>query len=655
MDRKLVAYVLVMLLVGTAGAYSLANSTPVSGTIPIETQSGVTVYVADNGGEMNLQDPWVDSETVNITTSNGNATVSGSGTANITLRSVTGDTNITNADVDQTNVTVNPEDKGGVVVGGGLEQFNYSGAPTLDDGNVDFGYGGSGPESEVTLRTAPANTQIGAIDAQSGEVLDVATSDGNGNVTFTLSNSQHNVELVSGGTAAPTVSNETPTGNLTSAPSQLSIDASDTDMPDDNITATFELDGNQVGTDSRSDNGTLSTSISNPVGGDHTVTVTVEDAYGNSRTVSYDFAVPDTLTIRNETNASQTLANVNATVTFRGNNEVVTRQSDANGNISLEGYPVGQPYFVQLEDDGYENRQVAITNIYEQQTAYLLNSSINNVDVRFEINDRTGRYPSDETIIIIERPITRDFDGDGSDETRLSRVASDEVGVSGSLFSLENNVRYRLAVRNENGDIRQLGSYETIQNETVVLDIGTLGVDIGGDDTYGVSTSFENETNPTINYEFSDPDNQTTDLNVTIYERGNPNNTTFSKTYPGPLGNVSVSHVLSTQNDSKTWVVEWQAERNGEQISGSTIVGPRVTFGVPLSPLLKHSLAVGMLILVGGLFGGVKSELGAVVMSLLAGGLWMVEWLPPAIGAGAIVLALAIAILGRINRTPEVV
>jgi hypothetical protein len=48
-----------------------------------------------------------------------------------------------------------------------------------------------------------------------------------------------------------------------------------------------------------------------------------------------------------------------------------------------------------------------------------------------------------------------------------------------------------------------------------------------------------------------------------------------------------------------------------------------------------------------GFFGGVRSEIGALVIPLVAGVLWYLGWLPVWVGGGAIVFAIALGVMRR--------
>lgn len=189
MKRKTAALVMLVIVAGVSGvvvASHLSNSTPVDGTIPIGTQSGTTVYVADNGGEMVLEDPWVNETALYLRTEAGNATVvaNSSGQAELTLSKITGQqTVISDADVAQTRVRVDPEDKASIEVEGDVTRVAVDQSPELDDGNADIEYTADG-RSTIEVGGLPANTGVGVINQSSGNLLATDETDGAGRAEF---------------------------------------------------------------------------------------------------------------------------------------------------------------------------------------------------------------------------------------------------------------------------------------------------------------------------------------------------------------------------------------------------------------------------------------------------------------------------------------
>jgi len=148
--------------------------------------------------------------------------------------------------------------------------------------------------------------------------------------------------------------------------------------------------------------------------------------------------VPDTLFIRNETNHSQLIDNVGTVdVRFFGDSEVYTRDTD-DGTVNMSGLPVGQSFIVTASPpDGtnYTDRTVFVTNIYEQQSVYLLNTSINpTITGRFVLDDPTGQFGSD-SVLYIEKPINV------SGTVQYQTIHADEFGAEGVTATLQESER----------------------------------------------------------------------------------------------------------------------------------------------------------------------------------------------------------------------
>jgi hypothetical protein len=171
-------------------------------------------------------------------------------------------------------------------------------------------------------------------------------------------------------------------------------------------------------------------------------------------------------------------------------------------------------------------------------------------------------------------------------------------------------------------------------------------VSLNTTDTYDWKAWYENESGTAyVKFAYSDPDDDTTDLNVAIYEQGNKSNEIYNSTFSGPLGNVSVSQPLTGDETNKTWIVDWSADRGGETIDAKVTVGKQVIeqFG-ELPSWLRNAIAIFFVIITAGLFSQLNAETGAVTASLVGGGFWMMAWLPAEAG-GAIVVALFLALI----------
>lgn len=647
----LVGFILGAVGVPAAGALAGWLSDPVQ-------QSGDVTYSAADGPRVTLQGDYnfsgssvfQDSETIDWTSEQGNITLSSQGRTNVTVDQIKGEwTNTSNLDVSGANLTINPEDKRQAGVGGDADRFMFRDY-RVDDGTADLVYGGASGSTTLILYGLPSDTAIILRDTASGDVLGGGTTSNTGVLRVTgLPNSNHTVELqTSDGDPEFDAATASPTGDQSTAPSELSINVSDPDMPGETVTVDFyhknesESSYELVGSDSRSTAGEVSTTIdgANLSSGSHEWYVVAEDEAGQThQSKKFEFGIADELRFYNESNPGELLDNTSITATIYADDRVFNR-STTNGTIPLRGLPAGTELVITADADGFYSRHIVIEELAEQQSVYLLPENASSVEVRFKIEDKTGEYPKESTEVIVKRPITVN----GS--TTYQVVAADEAGVNGFTTNLEEGVRYRLVVRNDDGDERVLGAYTASVSETVVLTIGQL--DFGAnsdDDVYQWGASWKNASGTeSVRFNFSDPTNSTENLHVEIYPRGNESAAILDSTFDGPYGTLGVSELVPENKSGTTWVVEWSASRDDTTINGRRVVGPDAgSPGVPLAGMWKSVASVGMLLVFGGLFGGIRADLGAVIVSLLGGLLWWLGWMPAAVGAGAVVLALAVA------------
>jgi hypothetical protein len=128
---------------------------------------------------------------------------------------------------------------------------------------------------------------------------------------------------------------------------------------------------------------------------------------------------------------------------------------------------------------------------------------------------------------------------------------------------------------------------------------------------------------------------------VTIHEYNNESNVLFpNKTYLGPHGQVQVTEPVPQAQNETTWAVKFTYVRNDDANTITTVVGPRkpVLGGMP--GWLVTIISLGSLWIVAGLFSQLNGTIGAVTISAMAGVYWYVDFLPPGVGLGVIMLAL---------------
>jgi hypothetical protein len=639
----LIMGVLVAPALGAAAGTLVSSVFPIasSGTISYETNSGVVVNYDAGGADLGA-DPFVDDETVAIRSSEGNITVSGSGTSAVTVEDATGEwTNTSLSDVKLDPVTFDPEDKAKLSVNGETTQLDWRDY-AVDNGQADVVYAGaSAATTTLTLYNLPANRDIGVVDVNSNEVLANASTDGSGTMTVTLPNSQHTVSLQTG--VDPDISNPDPDRTVsTTQPQSLNVSLSDEDFPQDTVNATFYVKGDKVGTDTLTSNGTAEVDVSgysNWTLGENRWWVVANDSYNNSvRSSNFSVGIPNELTIRNETRPSEIVNNTQVEVAFFNGSQVINRTT-SDGIVNMSGLPADQRYIVTADADTYHPRTVVVDDIAEQGNIYLLNDSLG-VEIRFELDDRTGNFPSD-SVLFVEKPIEL------NNTTTYRTVVADRFGPNGVTTFLEEDERHQLRIRNPDQDVRLLGAFTPSVAETVVLEIGDIEVRSQADgSTYRWDARYTEDSNGNaeIEFDFDDGENATDNLDVQIYERNNQSNTILDTTIQGPVGEVAVTQPLTSAQQNTTWVVEWDANRGGESISGRRVVGDTVQLGVPIDSLWKNTASVALVVIVGGAMGGISAPLGAAAVAMVGGLLWFVGWLPTGIGGGAVALALLVAV-----------
>ena len=268
---------------------------------------------------------------------------------------------------------------------------------------------------------------------------------------------------------------------------------------------------------------------------------------------------------------------------------------------------------------------------------------------RFTLRDGTSRYPPPNTTLALRT----DVDGDGKNDLvhRSSFGADNRVGAR-----VKQDRQYQLVIENDAGDTRRLGAWTALGDELVELQVRGFDFDIpeAGASGYTSQASIEEGNDiERISWQFSDPDEATFRLEVAIYERDNRSNGLLNQTY-NDLGNASYTQLLTGNQTGKAWVVELSGTRNGESFTSREVVGETdLAPGIPLDPFYQEMFAGLLLLVLAGVFGGVRAEAGAIIVPMTAGVLFWMEWLPGAVTAGAILVALFVAILYRIRATPQ--
>jgi hypothetical protein len=741
-----VGLVLGVLIVGaTAVQLSSDEAGTVSDGVTYETPNGAEITI-EGTTDVAMEDMFEGSDTLNLTTSDGIVTFSSTSdtAATIYANNITGTyTRVSQIDTSSSQLTINPEDKPSVTVGKNINRIEFTDMQ-IDDGVFDFIYEGpDGTTSLVTVRGLSANTQVRAVDANSGVVLDGGTTDGSGVVTFdNLDNSEHTVELQSS-SGGPSLSNPQPNDETirTETP-ELSVDLSDPDLPQDTITLEWYVNGNLentttvtsagtktaevgplspdqvydwevVATDSTGNTDTVSASFeldhydpeitdiqpqadldSNPTqisaqindsdfsvdgdsltvdiildgsvidtqtitsnqeittsmpssgqtGGEHTIDIEATDSYSQTTTETQSYRVPDTLFVREENAPSESVAVSGEVRFFPGDSDEgdeVYSRSSSNGEIDMTGLPVDRDFIVEIEptDTGnFTQRTIFIESIYEQETAYLLNTTkYQTVESRFVLNDPTGRFDS-ESVLKIQRPL--EINGDLIYQT----IVADRFGTEGVTATLEEDTRYQLRVSSDNFE-QAVGPYRADTSETVEVTPGTTSINLEGAQTWAANAVIEDDN---IEFAYDDPDQLTSKLVVYIYERGNKSNSPVANQTFMDIGEASgIVQVPQNQSD-REWVVEFVVDRDNEDFTTREVLSNRKNLTPPIDPAWQGIIAVGALVLLAGAFSVLNAAVGAVIVSMFGGLLFFLGFLSGATSGIAVGIAIFVSVAGHI-------
>jgi hypothetical protein len=478
-------------------------------------------------------------------------------------------------------------------------------APTLSN----FAPTGTISEPNPTLEVNVADTSFGKLggdsitveflDGQGNTIgTDTLGSNGTASTTFALSsNGQKSFTVEATDQFGRTVTSGTQTFTLdepdpviedvqpepdklfSEGPVVLEANISDVSLPnDDTLTVEFRDDGGVFDTQTLNANGTVTATYPQLLGGENEYSIEVSDTYGNTvSTGTRTFSIPSNLTLRDVNDASDIVddPNVDATVRFfeeQGN--TVFPRSPTNGVVDMTGLPVDESFVVGVRDESgtYVSRLTLIDTIFQQQDAYLINSSADTAIVRFNLQDRTGRFIAGETEFQILRSVNTTDSPPEQEEYVI--VAGDVIGSQLSFESeLQEDVRYRVRVKNDNGEIRELGAFTARVDQTVDLTIS--GIDVGFDDNdtgtqVQTSATVAENGDKTIQFNLLDLSQSTTDISVTVVEAANESVVIDQGGTAGPAGSyqfattvtgAATSSSTSTRATARRSTPVWRRER----------------------------------------------------------------------------------------------
>lgn len=432
--------------------------------------------------------------------------------------------------------------------------------------------------------TSTGNHTISLSDTSSSQLETVL------DVTVTGSNPQFELadESILFENDAPTVDNSSasPGGGetLQTAPPTLSIDVSDAQIgtaQGDSLTVEWFVDGQSVGTTTTGQNGTVSYELGSIDGGNHTWHAEVTDSYGATATTdTFSFAVPDELRVYKETKPSELVTGDNLSLRVRffsqGTDEVIERQV-VDGTVDLSGLPADQRYIVTVranDTDQFTYRRIVVDSLIETQEVYLLNRSVPNSEVIFQLDDPTGQFPPENTTLYVEKAIAKDFDGDGNDTTRYQVIAGDTFGASGGFpVVLQTDERYRIRVETDDESAsRILGAYTVYGDVIETLQIERVAPDSDAQTGASLRAGVEDRNGDDwIAIRYTDPGKETVEVQYEVVnENGTvvvPNTTretdSFADLYPEP----------ANASDDAVYEVRYHVVRESGEFGGVDHIG----------------------------------------------------------------------------------
>ena len=462
---------------------------------------------------------------------------------------------------------------------------------------------------------------------------------------------------------APVVTNETPAdnSNVNEPPLTLSVDVTDAGLGDyDTVTVTFKdaSDDSTIGTDTLTVNGTASTTWSDPDTGANQWYVEAADTFGSiTQTANFTVTIPEVLTLRdvNDPNTVLTSPTIDATVRFyeseTGDTAVYPR-TPQNGQIDMQGLPAEQEFVVGVVDsaDNFAQRLTLLNSIFDQQEIYLLNNSADTAVATLVLQDRTGEFETGATSVQIERSVNTT--GSPAGEEEYVTVAGDVIGTQLTFSTtLEQDVRYRVSVENDQGDRRNLGSFVLQGDRVINLIISgkEVGVPIPPDEpVLDVSQSIDDQSgDKSVSLSYIDAQEKTESVTIRVVNADNSSDVldTYTAT-AGPYGTVTYQQTFTGADADKILIANVTATRQGEQVTLSKPFGVGMfPIDIPMSQEWKQIFGIGFLITIGAIFSRANARIGALVLPGVAALLYVTGILNGAITLLAIGMAFTVAVL----------
>lgn len=346
---------------------------------------------------------------------------------------------------------------------------------------------------------------------------------------------------------APSASNLQPPGGSTleDRTVNFSVDVADPDFgtaQGDTVEATLFVDNKSVGSKTVGSNQTVSIQHTLGDGGSHSYHWVLTDSYGETTTTSTKTVyAPSTLYVYNESAPTKLVDNVTVTVRFFFENQgdlIVTRNV-SDGTLNMTGLPADESFIVTAQGEKYVDRRIYVPSLYETQQVYLLPKSATSVETIFTLEDYTGKFPSENTVLLVQRPLNETW----------RTVMGDYFGATGQFpAQLAYNVRHRLVLLNtQTGERRILGTYTPLTARTLQVTVTPDG------------TIVEQAQKPTA------------DIRPQLRRVPAINDSSFSVALDNRTVEVNSWTIKATANNTTLWNTTVQ---NAGTVSGSLDLGP---------------------------------------------------------------------------------
>ncbi|AXR80712.1 carboxypeptidase-like regulatory domain-containing protein [Natrarchaeobaculum sulfurireducens] len=239
------------------------------------------------------------------------------------------------------------------------------------------------------------------------------------------------------------------------------------------------------------------------------------------------------------------------------------------------------------------------------------------VVIRFDLHDESGEFPPEDTTL---RVFGEDYEGN------MSEIHSEEFGSLNRVDAvLDEGERYELRIEGPD-ESRSLGAFRATQSEPVTIDITDISYEMPDGDAYNIDAeTTEIEGEHYIQVQYVDPVDRTEYLDVVVHERGNESDVLHDETVIRPE-NHTVLIPISEEQAHQQWVVSYDGERD-EEISGTIPVGGEHEVELPGGTTLITALVLIGLTFLAALYSGPLAPFGALVLTGAAGVAILFGWL----------------------------